>query len=395
MRILIVSNTPFLPTTAGNRARIAQMVTHLRAEGAEIAVLLLTDADRATWDEAGMRAQVAHCEIVAPSFSARLTDRVERIRTGAAPDPATPYGIDDWCPPWFRRRVAAFARAWQPTVVIAEYVFLSMCLDDLRQVVPHALRIIDTHDVMHRRQSVYDAAGLTPRWFHTTSTEERRGLLRADTVLAIHADEAAILRQLVPERRVLTVPHGHPVALPRWEMAAPDRAVFIASHNALNREGWERFVGGVWPLVRAAAPRLRIDVHGSIATELHGVAEGIALHGPAVSLSEIYARARVVVNPIPSATGLQIKTVEALCHARPMVSTPAGAGGLSEDAGVLVAHSAAEFAAALVRLVDDDVAWRRVAGAAHDYALTHFAPAVAFAELLRHLRTHDAATPTP
>ena len=54
MRLLVLSNTPFLPATAGNRERIRQMLEFLGARGVELGMLLLPAGDRPTWDVAGM-----------------------------------------------------------------------------------------------------------------------------------------------------------------------------------------------------------------------------------------------------------------------------------------------------------------------------------------------------
>ena len=59
---------------------------------------------------------------------------------------------------------------------------------------------------MHRRRETYAAADVPLQWFHTTRAEETRGLARADLVLAISADDARVLREMVPGTEVLTVP---------------------------------------------------------------------------------------------------------------------------------------------------------------------------------------------
>jgi hypothetical protein len=82
MRVLVVSNTPFLPPTAGNRARIGRMLAYLGGHGSEIAMLMLPDVDRHTWDEPGMRAALALFEVVQPSLVARARRRLGRRTAG-------------------------------------------------------------------------------------------------------------------------------------------------------------------------------------------------------------------------------------------------------------------------------------------------------------------------
>src|SRR5206468_2226330 len=71
------------------------------------------------------------------------------------------------------------------------------------------------------------------------------------------------------------------------------------------------------------------------------------------ALEELYQRAAVVINPQQFGTGLSIKSVDALLHGRPLVTTASGARGLEEGAGAafLQAESAEEFGASLVELL--------------------------------------------
>jgi glycosyltransferase involved in cell wall biosynthesis len=387
MRVLVISNTPFLPPTAGNRARIGRMLAYLGAHGVEVAMLMLPDVDRHTWDEPGMRAALASFAVAEPPLAARVRRRL----LGRRVDAARPLGVDDWCPAWFRRRAAHLARAWRPDVVVAEYVFLSACLAAVRRVAPRALFVIDTHDVMHRRGDVYAAAGLAPRWFHTTRDEERRGLARADVILAMEDGEAALLRELVPDRAVLVVPHAAEVRPVPLAAAAGARLLLVASYNDLNARGLRWLLDEVWPGVRHDVPAAELVVCGTIAEKVRDVPAGVTMRGVVPSLEDEYRRARLVVNPVPATTGIQVKTVEALCHGRPVVATPAGAAGLTEAQGVVVADDAAEFREAVVRLLRDDELCVRRADAAAAHAAERFAPDAAFAPLLACVRAASRA----
>jgi hypothetical protein len=58
----------------------------------------------------------------------------------------------------------------------------------------------------------------------------------------------------------------------------------------------------------------------------------------------------VVINPVVAGTGAKIKTIEALCHLRPVVTWPAGVDGLHPRlaAGCVVTHDWFEFSNAVV-----------------------------------------------
>jgi glycosyltransferase involved in cell wall biosynthesis len=384
MRLLVLSDTPFLPPTAGNRRRIDEMLRYFETHGVEVGMLMLPAADVAEWDTEGMRARLARFAVAeGPPPRGRLSRVVGRI----APHLGRSLGVDDWCPMWFRARAAELVREWQPAVVLAEYVFLSACLEDVSATRGHRpVTVVDTHDVMHRRRAVYDAAGLRPQWFHTSRAEERRGLARADVVLAIQGEEAALFREMLPGKTVLTVPHGQPITPAPADLAQPGRLLFVASYNDLNVRGFMWFVNAIWPALRAAPPGAELHVCGTIAAKLPAMPAGITVRGTLRSLDAEYAAARVVINPVTETTGLPIKLVEALCHGRPVVSRAGAADG------VLAGRSPEEFVAATRSLLEDGLLWNRAAGAAIEHARRRFSSDAAFAPLLGHLRSRIGPT---
>ena len=392
MRVLVVSNTPFAPANAGNRARIAEMLGYLAAAGVEVGVVLLPDWDTRRWDEEAMRAVASFVEIAEappPSVVGRVQAMLRRLRSSP---PGASVALDAWCPSWFVRHVAAVAARWRPDAVLVEYVFLSACLPRLRDDV---LRLIDTHDVMHHRAEVYRDAGLVPRWFHTSATEESRGLARADVLLAMHEDDARALRSLVPDTTVLVVPHGRPPCPAPATRAVPGRVLYVGSYNDLNVAGLEWMLGRVWPRVLAAEPGAHLVVCGNVTEKLGRLPPGVRALGPVADLGSELAQARVVVDPLPAGTGLQIKMIDALAHARPVVATPAAVAGMQvgEEHGVLVAATPEAFGDAVVALLVEQPRWTRCVAGAAAQARAGFTPAAAFGPLLETLEdaTHLAS----
>ncbi len=388
MRILLVSNTPFLPATAGNRSRIAQMVDFFQRHGVEVGMVMLPAADVVGWDLDGMRERLSYFELARSPVTDRVIDRIRRAIGRPHAASADAIGIDDWCPPWFRDRVAAVADAWEADVLLIEYVFLSACLLRVSgKTATPPVTVIDTHDIMQHRTAAYAAAGLAPRWFYTTRDEERRGLVRADVVLAIREEDARTLRDMLPDREILIVPHGHDVRAAAPEDALPARLLFVASHNDLNVCGLRWFFAEVWPHIRTATPGAELSVCGTVADKLDRTPAGVVVRGAVPSLAAEYAAARLAINPVHASTGLQIKVVEALCHGRPVVSTSAGVAGIGHDAdgGVLVADTARSFAAAVDRVLHDPAYYHRLAAGAARHAARCFTPDAAFSPLLAHL----------
>jgi hypothetical protein len=88
-------------------------------------------------------------------------------------------------------------------------------------------------------------------------------------------------------------------------------------------------------LVRDDIPEAELHVIGSVGQTADPMLPGIRILGRVENLAAAYASARVIINPSVAGTGLKIKTVEALCHLRPMVLWPSGVDGLGPETRVL------------------------------------------------------------
>jgi hypothetical protein len=55
---------------------------------------------------------------------------------------------------------------------------------------------------------------------------------------------------------------------------------------------------------------------------------GVRIVGEVDSVRELYSDCSLVINPVVAGTGIKIKTIEALCHFRPLVTWPSGVEGI-------------------------------------------------------------------
>ena len=74
------------------------------------------------------------------------------------------------------------------------------------------------------------------------------------------------------------------------------------------------------------------------------------------SLTDTYAHATIVINPVKFGTGLPVKTLEALSYGKPVVATPAGVRGLGLDfdAAVALGDKPDTFAEQVLKLLKDE-----------------------------------------
>lgn len=137
-----------------------------------------------------------------------------------------------------------------------------------------------------------------------------------------------------------------------------------------NVEGAHYFCTEVLPRLRALAPDMaRVTIAGSspasAVVALNQLAGVTVLASPA-EVAPLYQQARVAVVPIHAGGGTRIKILEAFASGVPIVSTALGAEGLDIADGIhlLIADTPDEFAAACMRLAQDEELRARIIPAA-------------------------------
>jgi hypothetical protein len=241
-----------------------------------------------------------------------------------------------------------------PQVLLAEYVFMTRPLPLLG---PNVRKVIDTIDVFSNKRRKVEPFGIADP-FTLDDREEACLLARADLLIAIQPEEAADLRRLAPSLPVISVGVDFDIPDPLPPPAAAPVVLMVGSDNAINAKGLADFLRFAWPLVRRALPDAQLHVVGAVGERADLAppgklaAPGIRHLGRIEDIGAVYAQARVVVNPAVAGTGLKVKTVEALCHFRPVVAWPAGVEGVDPKARALchVASDWFDFAQRVIAL---------------------------------------------
>ena len=263
-------------------------------------------------------------------------------------------------------------RVLGPHVLQVEYIWMTRLLPLVRG---HVLKVVDTIDVFSSIDQKVRPFGV--RDLSITPDQEAERLSRADLVLAIQADEQAVLKRLVPSIPVLTAGVDFDVVA-NSRRAKEGQLLMVASSNARNVKGVKDFFRFAWPRIHRRIPHAEMVVVGTVATAMADIElPGVAIVGPVDDLAARYSDAALVINPVVAGTGLKIKTLEALCHLRPVVTWPAGIEGLDPRLAALcrIANDWDEFAeqviAALVApsttMAEQREVIARLLGAPHVY----------------------------
>jgi glycosyltransferase involved in cell wall biosynthesis len=252
-------------------------------------------------------------------------------------------------------------------VAVLSYVFYSR----LFEAMPAPVRkLLDTHDVFADRYQLYRSRGQASEFFSTTAAGEATALDRADAVLAIQERDANHFRSLTT-RPVVVVGHLAPVdPLPAAPAADAPGILFVGGTMGINIHGVTWFIERVLPAIRQRVPAAELWLAGGIGGRIGEGVPGVRRLGFVDALGEVYRRASVVINPQQFGTGLSIKSVDALLHGRPLVTSASGARGLEEGVDVAFrrADSAEAFAETVIELVVDHPRAAALAARGHEFA---------------------------
>lgn len=192
-----------------------------------------------------------------------------------------------------------------------------------------------------------------------------------DRVVTVTERDAALLRRLSPNARVVAVPTG--VDLSHFQAAGGAGArkacvVFVGHYpHYPNEEAAVRFCRGIWPRVRARRGDAVFYAVGSDPTaRLREAAAGqpsVVVTGTVPDVKPFLAQASVFVAPVRLGEGIKGKVLEALAMGVPVVASSKAAQGLGAADGreLLVADGDRAFADAVVRLLDDEPLRRELA----------------------------------
>ena len=357
-RVLLLSTWHPEPADNGRKQRTRQMITALAETCEVLLVSLLPDAMEA---EAtlppvpGVRQQLA---LPLPAFAPR-----SRAALAALFQPLPRSLAATWSPAT-ATALAAIARRERVTVALGTDL---RTLRYLLALDPNVRTILDEPDVSPFVATWQTNTGRLARLrARGRQTKYQRFLhdaaARLDVAVAASAREAAAWRILSGSTNIALLENA--VATPPGPVWTPPDTANLLYTGSLtygpNAEAVAYFAGQVLPRLTTEIPAARLQVTGERPASLP----------PAISAGRVdvlgrldeaafeaaYHQARACVVPLLSGTGTRIKILEALVRGVPVVSTSKGAEGLALIAGehLLLADTLADFAAATLRLLQDD-----------------------------------------
>lgn len=247
--------------------------------------------------------------------------------------------------------------------------------------------VVDCHDVITKpRERIYRSSRGGARllaWgiYRAARAIEERVLEKSGLAFVRSPAEGEYLRRLSP------VPYKvipHPCRLEiggRHRVHDGATVLFLgALHRDLNVDGVRFFVNEIWPRVRERVPAARFHIAGvnppTSIRAMESPEKGIRVVGPVDSVEEAYLSATVFVAPIRVGGGMIVKNLDAMSTGVPVVTTNYGNEGIGAVPGeeILIADTPAAFADAVVHLLADSEANRRIGERGRDFVRRAYSP---------------------
>ena len=204
-------------------------------------------------------------------------------------------------------------------------------------------------------------------------------------------DDAALLRQVAPDARYVTVANGVDVEVFTPVPARGHHRVVFAGRldQYSNRDGVLHFMRSAWPLVTARHPDASIDLIGmNPPEELRRFGPNVRVHGFVDDIRPYFADATVAICPVRNGGGTRIKVLDALAMGMPLVSTSIGCEGIDvvPERDLLIGDTPEAFAAQIGRVFDDAPLRQRLAASARRLAVARYSWDALAAQLVENYR---------
>lgn len=193
---------------------------------------------------------------------------------------------------------------------------------------------------------------------------------RYDKTIVVSEVDRSILLRGAPQANIVAVPTGMNTDKigPLKKPAEFRNLMLVGSmYYGPNVEAALFLCREVFPLIKQQIPNAHLFVVGSNPPQevlrLGEQMDGITVTGYVDSVFPYYEQCCLTLVPLRAGSGIRIKILESMAWGRPVVSTTLGCEGLqvTHNQNILIADTAADFAAQTIRVMTDPELWQRIA----------------------------------
>ena len=376
MKVLFLSHRFPYPPTFGSKVRAFNVIRHLAREH-EVTVLSLVRSDAEAEEAKGIAAFCAGHRAV------RVHNIVQAAKIAATLPSAMTASEAFFHSAELQREVDRQLASGSFDLVFAHCSAVGRYIEHVEGIP----KLMDFCDVDSRKWLDYLAFKPWPltlgyRWeAWRMATAERRVAANVDVVTVATQGEVATLAEAGVTERVDWFPNGVDVEYfaPSEVAYDPNVISFVGRMDYFpNVQCMVDFCADVWPALRRARPRLKLQIVGAAPTAaVLALAriEGVAVTGSVPDVRPYVQGSALTITPLKIARGTQNKILEAMAMEVPVVSSRIAASGVDAVPGehLLVADGVAETCDTILRLLGDPAERARLAKAGRARVLTHHA----------------------
>ena len=266
--------------------------------------------------------------------------------------------------------------------VIVNYLNLCNIFDSNLPTVKN--KIVLTNDIFHIRKSLFESYGIkNPDLVYWDKDNEKKYLNKANIIAAIQKDEANILSDMCPDKKIIVLPMTFKN---NFDLSNKknNNIIIVGSGNEINRRGVEYILEKVFPFILDKNNDINLNIYGLVCNFFKNANyKNVKFHGVNNDLTQAYKESKLAFVPLFAGTGLKIKTVEALSYGIPVLSTNFGLEGLldSDNYCSYLCNTPEDFINNTIKLLENQNLYKKFALNANNYFNIHFSEEVAFNEL--------------
>jgi polysaccharide biosynthesis protein PslH len=381
MRILVITDIMPFPLIGGTPLRLYNLLSRVGQEHEVWLASLVTNSE----EVAGVPRLRAFCRGVAIA-------PLRQLRALEAPLDRTRYLCKGWPPDlrqYYSGELAQRIHALTARVNFDVVEIVNSYMAPYHEALPPRLRrraILTFIDVVFqrtRRVTQLEPRRLRRLRLRVHSLMMRRWepgyAMRFARCITMSAADQRLLHSVNPALATAVVPNG--VAARGYTPLPPATGapslIFVGDMAArTNIDAARFFCREVLPQVRAEIPQVETWIVGAnpSAEVLSLAGAGVHVTGRVAEVGDFYRRSSACIVPLRAGGGTRLKILEAMALGRPVITTTIGCEGIDGVDGqhLLLADSAAMFAAQTVRLLRDAQLRQQLATQARELVLSRY-----------------------
>jgi len=287
----------------------------------------------------------------------------------------------------YGRKLRSFLKGKNFHTLIIEYIHCSYFLNFL---MANCQVILDTHDIISERTEEFKKFNYSNILYEISKEDESSLFDSYDNVIMINRRDFENACLMTDSSKVLLCPHPFNV-YHHSHRCEVKNITFIASAYLPNVDGIIFFIENCWDSLSLKYD-VELNIFGTVCSRVNVSSKNkIKVHGYIDDINSIYEIADIIINPVRFGAGLKIKTLEALAHGKPLVTTGHGIRGLEAGLGkaFLAVETTSEFIAALSELIENEAMRAKLSCQALEFVNANFSADECFKPLVEAIASYN------